>query len=110
MPGTVIEVSATLVASTMRCRGPRWNILLCCSHDRREYNSNTSTLACSSRRKMFTDVAYLALAGQRYQNVAAADGLRFRRYFLVRLEDGGGQVGIFRIDPRSSRGSVTSVG
>ncbi len=48
-------------------------------------------------QQVLADIAYLALAGQKHQNVAAADCLRFSGDFLVGLENRGGQVGIVRI-------------
>ena len=52
---------------------------------------------CSSRCRMFADIAYLALAGQEHQNIAAADFPGLGGDFLVRLENRGRQVGIVRI-------------
>ncbi len=43
------------------------------------------------------DIAYLALPGEKHQNVAAADCLGFGCDFLVGLENRGGQVGILGI-------------
>ncbi len=42
MPGTVREVSATLVASTIRRLLERWNTLCCSAEESRAYSGSTS--------------------------------------------------------------------
>src|ERR1019366_5014171 len=75
MLGTVSEVSATLVASTTRRCAPVLNILSCSSADNRANSANTSIL-WGWLLQGFRRVAYLALAGQEHQHIAAQAACR----------------------------------
>ncbi len=58
---------------------------------------------------VLADIAYLALAGQKHQDVAAANFLRFGGDFLIGLENRGRQVGIVRIIRRFAVANLDGV-
>ena len=74
MPGTVSEVSATLVASTHPApAGARSKTLCCSADDSRAYSGTTSNASAgrvASLRQHVGGVADLPLAGQEHQDVA----------------------------------------
>jgi hypothetical protein len=70
MRGTVSEVSATLVASTMRRCGPGLNTRSWSRPDSRAYSGRTSVWAVLAPLQCLVRVADLALAGQEHQHVA----------------------------------------
>jgi hypothetical protein len=73
MPGTVSEVSATLVASTMRRpEVPGRNTRSCSSTDSRAYSGRISVPWRMVLAQRLGRLADLALAGQEHQHVAAA--------------------------------------
>ena len=72
MPGTVSEVSATLVASTMRRALCGAKTSSCCCWLSRAKSGSTSTPGGWCLRKLLGGVADLALAGQEDEDVAGA--------------------------------------
>ena len=79
MPGTVSDVSATLVASTTRRRASRvGEKTRCCSAADSRENSGTTSMPRGpvgfERRQRLGGVADLALAGQEHQDVARTLG------------------------------------
>ena len=70
MPGTVSDVSATLVASTTRRFACGLKIRCCSDADRRAYRGRTS--ASEPAAQDVGGVADLALAGQEHEHVARA--------------------------------------
>ena len=70
MPGTVSDVSATLVDSTIR--RPRWaSKMRCCSAaDNRAYNGSTSVFGICQVAQRRGGVVDLALAAEEHQDVA----------------------------------------
>ena len=75
MPGTVSEVSATLVANTTRLPVWGWNTRCCSAVGSRAYSGSTSVFG-SKRAQRFCGVADLALTGQEHQHVAGRFGLQ----------------------------------
>ena len=75
MPGTVSEVSATLVASTIRRPVWRWKTRCCSACESRAYSGSTSVYRQLLLVQRVRGVADLPLAGEEDQDVARALGL-----------------------------------
>ena len=70
MPGTVSEVSATLVANTIRRPACGANTRCCSAAESRAYSGRISVPGRTRRREGLGRVADLALAGEEHQHVA----------------------------------------
>ncbi len=70
MPGTVSEVSATLVDSTILRPGRGWKIFCCSAGVSRAYSGSTSVWRRLAFAQHLRGVADLPLAGEEHQHVA----------------------------------------
>ena len=78
-PGTVSDVSATLVASTTRRSACGWKTRCCSALDRRAYSGRSSTPSPQPAAQRVGGVADLALAAEEHEHVAAAARAAARR-------------------------------
>ncbi len=74
MPGTVIEVSATFVASTTRRPPPGAKTRCCSAALSRAYSGSTVVTRSSCGAQGVGHVVDLALAGEEHQHVPVAGG------------------------------------
>ena len=108
MPGTVIDVSATLVDEhDAPARAALKNLALLLPGQAR-IQAQYLDARLQFALEQLADIANLALAGKKHQDIAVADLSGFGGDFLISLEHGQRQIGVFTRPPRIADSALRS--
>ena len=105
-PGTVSDVSATFVLSTMRRPRCGWKMRCCSADDNRAYSGSTSVSRQIAAAQGVSGVVDLPLAGEEHEHVAGTSPLEFGdgvddRLHLIPVVTDGPVVDLHRVGPAS---------